>query len=123
MSISMEQMEEVLESFNDHNVERIVSYFEEEGEFLMAAGPEPHGERFVGREAIGEVLRQRFAAVPDIRWAGVKTWVCGDCAVTEWRVQGTTAHGRLDCLGCDLWQFRDRKIPKKDTCYKQVIPS
>ena len=24
----------------------------------MAAGPEPHGERFVGREAIGEVLRQ-----------------------------------------------------------------
>ena len=78
MSISMEQMEEVLESFSDHNVERIVSHFEEEGEFLMAAGPEPHGERFVGREAIGEVLRQRFAAVPDIRWAGVKTWVCGD---------------------------------------------
>jgi len=27
MSISMEQMEEVLESFNDHNVERIVSNF------------------------------------------------------------------------------------------------
>ena len=42
MSISMEQMEEVLESFNDHNVERIVSHFEEEGEFLMAAGPGVH---------------------------------------------------------------------------------
>ena len=113
MSISMEQMKEILESFNDHNVERIVSHFEEEGEFLTAAGSEPHGERFVGREAIGEVLRQRFTVVPDIRWAGVKTWVCGDCAVTEWCVQGTTAHGRLDCLGCDLWQFRDRKILKK----------
>ena len=123
MSISMEQMEEILESFNDHNVERIVSYFDEEGEFLTAAGSEPHGERFVGREAIGEVLQQRFAAVPDICWVGTKTRVCGDRPVTEWRVQGTTAHGRLDCFGCDLWQFRDRKILKKDTCYKQVIPS
>ena len=31
MSISMEQMEEILESFNDHDVERIVSHFDEEG--------------------------------------------------------------------------------------------
>ena len=72
MGISMEQMEEILEYFNDHNIERIVSHFDKEGEFLTAAGSEPHGERFVGREGIGEVLRQRFAAVPDPRWADAK---------------------------------------------------
>ena len=63
MSITMARMEEILESFNSHDVDRIVANFDESGEFLMAAGPEPHGERFVGRKAIGEVLRQRFRQV------------------------------------------------------------
>ena len=63
MSITMARMEEILESFNAHDVDFIVANFDENGEFLMAAGPEPHGERFVGRQAIGEVLRQRFSAI------------------------------------------------------------
>ena len=86
MSITMARMEEILESFNAHGVDRIVGNFDENGEFLMAAGPELYGERFVGREAISEVLRQRFLAVPDIRWVDAKTWISDDRAVTEWRV-------------------------------------
>ena len=123
MSITMVQMEEILESFNAHDVDRIVAKFDENGEFLMAAGPEPHGERFVVRKAIGEVLRQRFSSVPDIRWVDEKTWISGDRAVTEWRVQGAIATGRLDCLGCDLWEFRNDEVLKKNTYYKQVTPS
>ena len=64
MSIWMARMEEILESFNSHDVDRIVANFDENGEFLMAAGPETHGEGFVGGKAIGEVLRQRFSAAP-----------------------------------------------------------
>ena len=123
MSIMTARMEEILESFNAHDVDRIVGNFDENGEFLMAAGPEPYGERFVGREAISEVLRQRFSAVPDIRWVDAKTWISDDRAVTEWRVQGTTVNGRMDCLGCELLEFRDGKVLKKDTYYKQVISS
>ncbi len=113
MSITMARIEEILESFNAHDVDRIVSHFDENGEFLMAAGPDPHGERFVGKKEIGEVLRQRYSAVPDIRWVDAKTCISDDRAVTEWRVQGMTANGRLDCLGCDRWQFRDGKVLKK----------
>ena len=123
MSITMARMEEMLESFNAHDADRILPKFGENGEFLMAAGPEPHGERFVGRKATSEVLRQRFSAVPDIRWVDAKMWIFDDRAVTEWRVQRTTANGRLDCLGCDLWEFRNGKVLKKDTYYKQVISS
>ena len=123
MSIWMARMEEILGSFNAHSVDRIVGNFDENGEFLMAAGPEPHEERFVGRKVIGEVLQQRFSAVPDIRWVDSKTWISDDRAVTEWRVQGTTANGRLNYLGCDLWEFRNGKVLKKDTYYKQVISS
>ena len=60
MSITMARLDEILESFNSHDVDRIVANFDENGEFLMAAGPEQYGERFVGRKAIGEALRQRF---------------------------------------------------------------
>ena len=123
MSITTARMEEILESFNAHDVDLIVANFDENGEFLMAAGPELYGERFVGREAISEVLRQRFLAVPDIRWVDAKTWISDDRAVTEWRVQGTIANGRLNYLGCDLWEFRNGKVLKKDTYYKQVISS
>ena len=75
MSITMARIEEILESFNSHDVDRIVANFDESGEFLMAAGSEPHGERFVDRKAISEVLRQHFSAVPDIRWVDSKTWI------------------------------------------------
>ena len=123
MSITAAWMEEIRESLNSHDVDRIVANFDENGEFFMAAGPEPHEERFVGRKVIGEVLQQRFSAVPDIRWVDSKTWISDDRAVTEWRVQGTTANGRLNCLGCDLWEFRNGKVLRKDTYYKQVISS
>ena len=123
MSITMARMEEILGAFNSDHVDRIVANFDENGEFFMAAGPEPHEERFVGRKVIGEVRWQRFSAVPDIRWVDSKTWISDDRAVTEWRVQSTTANGRLDCLGCDLWEFRNGKVLRKDTYYKQVILS
>ncbi len=72
MSITAAWMEEIRESLNSHDVDRIVANFDENDEFFMAAGPEPHGERFVGRKAIGEVLRQRFSTVPDIPIGGCK---------------------------------------------------
>ena len=124
MSITMARMEEILESFNAHDVDRIVANFDESGEFLMAVGSEPYGERFVGKKVISEVLRQRFSTVPDIRWVDAKKmWISDNRAVTEWRVQGTTPTGRLDCPGCDLWEFRNGKVLKKDTYYVQVISS
>ena len=114
MSITAAWMEEIRESLNSHDVDRIVANFDENGEFFMAAGPEPHEKIFVGRKVIGEVRWQRFSAVPDIRWVDSKTWISGDRAVTEWRVQGTIAIGHLDCLGSDLWECRNDKVLKKD---------
>ena len=78
MSIWMARMEEILGSFNSRDVDRIVANFDENGEFFMAAGPEPHEKLFVGRKVIGEVRWQRFSAVPDIRWVDSKTWISDD---------------------------------------------
>ena len=68
--------------------------------------------------------RGKAYAIPicaDIRWVDGKHWIMGDKALSEWRVQGTLPDGgKLDCLGCDLWAFRDGQVIKKDTYYKQV---
>ena len=39
-----------------------VEHFTEDGEFLLARGPEPWGASFKGRDAIRAALEQRFAA-------------------------------------------------------------
>lgn len=114
-------LNELVNAFNRKDLEAIVDAFAEDGEFLLAAGPDAWGARFTGRAAIREALAQRFAAVPDIRCSDGRHWIFGDKALSEWRVQGTLPDGgRLDCLGCDLWEFRGGKVLKKATYYKQV---
>ena len=121
MSVSMDQLNQILTAFNDHDLDGIMEWFAEDSEFLLAKGTEPHGERFVGKPAIREILGMRFKSMPDIQWQGGQSWIMGDKALSEWRVTGTAPAGRIDCLGCDLWEFRQGKIVKKDTYYKQVV--
>ena len=123
MSITMARMEEILESFNAHGVDRIVGNFDENGEFLDGGWAGTAWRAFRGWEGNWRGTSATFFSSPDIRWVDAKTRISDDRAVTEWRVQGTTANGRLNYLGCDLWEFRNGKVLKKDTYYKQVISS
>ncbi|MCP4327591.1 MAG: nuclear transport factor 2 family protein [Alphaproteobacteria bacterium] len=119
--VTLALVEEIVAAFNRKDVDAILAYFADDGEFYLAAGPEPWGQVFKGREAIGAALRDRFAAIPDLQWVDGRNWIMGDKALSEWRVQGTLENGeRIDCLGCDLWEFRDGKVLKKDTYYKRV---
>ena len=117
----MDQLNQILSAFNDHDLDGIMEWFAEDSEFLLAKGTEPHGERFVGKAAIREILGTRFQSMPDIQWRDGESWIMGDKALSEWRVTGTAPTGKIDCLGCDLWEFRQGKIIKKDTYYKQVV--
>lgn len=120
--VTIELLEELVDAFNRHDLDRIVGPFAADGEFLLAAGPETWGATFQGRAAIRQALSQRFAAVPDIRWQDGSHWIMGNKALSEWRVEGTLPSGeRLDCPGCDLWEFADGKVTKKDGYDKQVI--
>lgn len=124
VNMTIEDLNALLQAFNDHDINRIVDGFAEDGVFVLAAGPAPDGQSFQGREAIREALATRLSAVPDIQWTDAESWLFGkdnDRGLTEWRVRGTLPDGtKLDCRGCDLWRFRDGKVVRKDTFYKQT---
>jgi ketosteroid isomerase-like protein len=48
-------------------------------------------------------------------------FVCGDRGASEWTLTGTTTDGvRLELRGCDLWEFEDGLIMRKDSYWKLV---
>jgi taurine dehydrogenase small subunit len=120
--VTRELLDAIQDAFNRHDVEGILSYFAEDCEWLMARGPMPQcGRRCRGKAEIGEVLSARYKQIPDMRWVEMRHWIFGDKALSEWVVQGTAADGgKLDFLGCDLWEFRDGKVTKKDTYWKTI---
>lgn len=120
--VTVELLDAIQDAFNRHDVDAILSYFAEDCEWLMARGSSPReARRCRGKAEIGEVLSERYGRIPDMRWVDIKHWISGDKAVSEWVVQGTSDTGEtLDVLGCDLWEFRDGKVTKKDTYWKYI---
>jgi hypothetical protein len=70
---------------------------------------------------VREGLAARFAGIPDVRYSEDRHWVCGDRGVSEWLLTGTTTAGeRIAVRGCDLWEFRDGLVVRKDSYWKIV---
>jgi ketosteroid isomerase-like protein len=121
--VTAELLKAISEAFNSRDVERILSHFAEDAVFFMASGSEPVGRTVAGKTAIRRVLADRFKLVPDMHWAIEHEYVCGNRAVSVWRVTGHGADGlTLDCQGCDLYEFRGGKVRRKDTYWKIVRP-
>ena len=111
---------QVCESFNRHDAEAILSQFAEDSVWLTSRGDAPEGRRLTGKGAIREMLRQRFASIPDMFWEIHAHWVSGDRGCSEWTVTGSERNGnKLNWRGCDLWSLRkDGMITCKDTYWK-----
>lgn len=122
MALNEALLDEIQDAFNRHDVDGILRHFADDCVWLMARGPSPReGRRCRGKAEIAQVLSERYQRIPDMRWVEMRHWIMGDKAVSEWVVQGTAPDGeRLDLLGCDLWEFRDDKVVKKDTYWKYV---
>lgn len=119
--VTVATMEEVLAAFNRHDLDAIMDFFVEDAVLEMPRGPEPWGARFVGKAAVREGLALRFAGIPDVSYTEDRHFVCEDRGVSEWLLTGTTTAGaRIEVRGCDLWEFRDGLIARKDSYWKIV---
>ncbi|HZT89197.1 MAG TPA: nuclear transport factor 2 family protein [Stellaceae bacterium] len=121
MTVTLELMRDISAAFNSRDVDRIVSFFAEDGVFQLSRGPEPVGRTLRGKEAIRKALADRFRQIPDMRWENEEYILAGDRAVSVWTVRGKGADGEeLNYEGCDLYTFRGDKIVKKNTFWKIV---
>jgi ketosteroid isomerase-like protein len=118
---AVETLKEILNAFNRHDLDAIMSYFAEECTFDLPRGPEPWGERYVGKDRVRAGLARRFEGIPDVHYDEDRHWVSGDRGVSEWTLTGTTRSGqRVHVCGCDLWEFREEAVVYKDPYWKIV---
>ena len=114
-------LQALLDAFNAHDVDAIMSFFTDECVFDTPRGPAPGGRRLVGRQQVRAGFQARFDGIPDIHYGDDRHWTCGDRGVSEWTIRGSTAAGEpIEVRGCDLFEFTDCKISRKDSFWKIV---
>lgn len=123
MAITEKTLKQVLDAFNRHDLDVIMEFFSDDCSFDFPKGPQPWGQRFIGKAQVREGLAGRFKSIPDVHYGEDRHWISadGDTGVSEWTLTGTTTSGvKLKLRGCDLWEFRDGKITRKNSYWKIV---
>jgi steroid delta-isomerase-like uncharacterized protein len=117
---NLETLELVLEAFNRHDLETIMSHFAEDCVFESPRGRDPWGTRFVGKDEVRRGLAARFEGIPDVHYGDGDHFACGNRGASEWTLSGTTTEGeRIEVRGCDLWTFgADGKLTRKASFWK-----
>lgn len=123
--MTVETLKQVLDAFNRHDLDAIMEYFTEDCSFDFPRGPEPFGQRFIGKAQVKEGLAARFKGIPDVHYNEDSHWVSADGTkgVSEWTISGTTVAGvKIHLRGCDLWEFEEGKIKRKNSFWKIIDP-
>ena len=125
MKITVDTLKQILDAFNRHDLDAIMKYFSEDCTFDMPRGPDPWGKRYQGKTQVREALATRFTGIPDVHYGEDKHWISADgtMGVSEWTLTGTTtSQVKVNVRGCDLWEFRDDKVIRKNSFWKIVEP-
>lgn len=120
-AVTADALRRLLEAFNRHDLDEIMKSFSDEATFDMPRGPHPWGTRYIGKAEVRNGLATRFAGIPDVHYSEDRHWVSGDRGVSEWLLTGTTSTGKaIKVRGCDLFEFRDGQVIRKDSYWKIV---
>jgi ketosteroid isomerase-like protein len=114
-------LQAILDAFNAHDIDAIMSFFTDDCVFDMPRGPAPGGTRLTGRHQVRAGIQSRLDGIPDIHYGDDRHWICGDRGVSEWTIRGTQSTGEpIEVRGCDLFEFTDGKISRKDSFWKII---
>ncbi|MFN2601386.1 MAG: nuclear transport factor 2 family protein [Gemmatimonadaceae bacterium] len=118
--VTIDLLKGFLEAFNRHDLDSIMSYFADDCAFYMPRGAKPRGDKYLGKNEVRAGLAKRFEGIPDVHYGEDQHWTCGDdFGVSEWTLTGTSLAGKqIEVRGCDLLEFTDGKITRKDSFWK-----
>ncbi|HTR48803.1 MAG TPA: nuclear transport factor 2 family protein [Verrucomicrobiae bacterium] len=122
-TVTVETLRQLVAAFNSHDLDRVMSFFADDCVLEMPRGRDPWGTRYVGKAEVRKGLATRFEGLPDVHYSDDEHWVFGDHAVSQWTLTGTAKDGKkIRVRGCDLLEFRNGKIIRKDSYWKIVEP-
>ncbi len=107
------------DAWNDHDVERLMTFMAEDCVFETVAGPEVGGKRYAGRDQVKWAFARVFQIFPDAHFGNAVHFVSGNRGLSEWIFTGTPSDGnRVEVKGCDVFTFKNGKISHKDSYFK-----
>jgi len=114
-------LQAITDAFNAHDLDAIMAFFADDCTLDMPRGPDPWGRRCTGKADVREGLASRFKGLPDVHYSDDRHWASGNRGVSEWLLTGTAPDGRhIRVRGCDLWEFLNGKVIRKDSYWKIV---
>jgi ketosteroid isomerase-like protein len=121
--VTVETLKQFVAAFNAHDLDAVMNFFADDCELTMPRGPDPWGQRYEGKAEVRKGLATRFEGLPDVHYGDDEHWVSGNHGVSRWTLTGTTRDGKkIRVRGCDLLEFKDGKIVRKDSYWKIVEP-
>ncbi len=97
-----------------HDVDAIVEMFTDDVVFEASFGPEPYGQRAVGKEAARKLVAAVFERIPDLRFEALRHFVSPGFAVVESVTTGTPVGGtRYETHLVDVLTIRGGRIAAK----------
>ena len=113
--VSVEMLGAFCDAWNLHDIDGLMSFMSDNCVFDSAAGPDPWGTRYSGRDEVRAGYEKIFNTFPDATWHDAKHFVAGARGVSEWRFTGTMPDGTVvEMHGCDIFTFSGDKIRIKD---------
>jgi uncharacterized protein (TIGR02246 family) len=105
--------------WQNHDIEGIAEMFTDDAVFEASFGPEPFGERAIGKQAATQLAASVFERIPDVRFEEIRRFVTPEFAVIESVQSGTPLGGEpFEIHIVDLLTLRDGKIAAKRTYRK-----
>jgi len=100
--------------WDEHDLDGIAEMFTDDVIFEASFGPEPFGERAVGKEAARKLAASVFERVPDLHFEEIRHFVTPEYAVVESVTTGTPVGGApYEIHLADLLTIRDGRIAAK----------
>ena len=106
---------------NSGNADLVASFFADDGIYHASVGPDRLGKTYVGRDEVRKGVKAFFDRFPDGKFENLKVVVQGNLGTFEWDFVASDASGkRVVTAGCDLLEFRDGMVTKKNAFRKAL---
>jgi len=114
-----DDLEAYADAWNDHDIDKIMSFHTPDCIFDTGSGSEKYGNRYSGFDNVKQRFIEVWTELPDVRFENGSHFTSGNRGCSEWTFVATRPNGTLiEIDGCDLFTFKDGKIRVKNSLLK-----